>query len=129
MTPPPFPFVGVESFYRVSEACGGAGPCSFAGGGAPAPRTDPPDAFGLFQAVQGGRVKRYSSQRQRPPVPEPAPPMHISIMEGHYYDPRECFPPAPEAPCALTAEQLEQESPPPVRVRKIGGFVFPSLCK
>lgn len=38
-------------------------------------------------AVQGGRVKRYSSQRQRPPVPEPAPPMHISIMEGHYYDP------------------------------------------
>lgn len=48
-------------------------------------------AFGLFQAVQGGRVKRYSSQRQRAPVPEPAPPMHISIMEGHYYDPRECF--------------------------------------
>ncbi|NWY06852.1 CASC3 protein, partial [Nothoprocta ornata] len=38
-------------------------------------------------AVQGGRVKRYSSQRQRPPVPEPGPPMHISIMEGHYYDP------------------------------------------
>ncbi|NWJ09147.1 CASC3 protein, partial [Crypturellus undulatus] len=38
-------------------------------------------------AVPGGRVKRYSSQRQRPPVPEPAPPMHISIMEGHYYDP------------------------------------------
>ncbi|XP_074835161.1 protein CASC3 isoform X4 [Carettochelys insculpta] len=37
--------------------------------------------------VQGGRAKRYSSQRQRPPVPEPAPPMHISIMEGHYYDP------------------------------------------
>lgn len=48
-------------------------------------------AFGLFQAVQGGRVKRYSSQRQRAPVPEPAPPMHISIMEGHYYDPRECL--------------------------------------
>ncbi|KAM4622650.1 protein CASC3 isoform 1-T1 [Discoglossus pictus] len=36
-------------------------------------------------AVQSGRVKRYSSQRQRP-VPDPAP-MHISIMEGHYYDP------------------------------------------
>lgn len=69
------------------------------------------DAFGLFQAVQGGRVKRYSSQRQRPPVPEPAPPMHISIMEGHYYDPRECFPPAPEVPCVLRPEQLEQESP------------------
>lgn len=67
-------------------------------------------SFGLFQAVQGGRVKRYSSQRQRPPVPEPAPPMHISIMEGHYYDPRECFPPALEAPCVLRPEQLEQES-------------------
>ncbi|XP_075033211.1 protein CASC3 [Mixophyes fleayi] len=36
-------------------------------------------------AVQSGRVKRYSSQRQRP-VPDPAP-MHISLMEGHYYDP------------------------------------------
>ncbi|XP_064421450.1 protein CASC3 isoform X2 [Latimeria chalumnae] len=35
--------------------------------------------------VQAGRAKRYSSQRQRP-VPEPAP-MHIGIMEGHYYDP------------------------------------------
>ncbi|XP_066554879.1 protein CASC3 isoform X2 [Amia ocellicauda] len=35
--------------------------------------------------VGGGRAKRYSSQRQRP-VPEPAP-MHIGIMEGHYYDP------------------------------------------
>ncbi|XP_069490886.1 protein CASC3 [Ambystoma mexicanum] len=35
--------------------------------------------------VQSGRVKRYSSQRQRS-VPEPAP-MHISIMERHYYDP------------------------------------------
>lgn len=35
--------------------------------------------------VQSGRVKRYSSQRQRP-VPDPAP-MHISLMEGHYYDP------------------------------------------
>ncbi|XP_078501816.1 protein CASC3 isoform X3 [Lissotriton helveticus] len=35
--------------------------------------------------VQSGRAKRYSSQRQRP-IPEPAP-MHISIMERHYYDP------------------------------------------
>ncbi|XP_069041777.1 protein CASC3 [Lepisosteus oculatus] len=35
--------------------------------------------------VSAGRAKRYSSQRQRP-VPEPAP-MHIGIMEGHYYDP------------------------------------------
>ncbi|XP_030649557.1 protein CASC3 [Chanos chanos] len=35
--------------------------------------------------VGGGRAKRYSSQRQRP-VPEPAP-MHIGVMEGHYYEP------------------------------------------
>ncbi|XP_028674241.1 protein CASC3 [Erpetoichthys calabaricus] len=35
-------------------------------------------------SVGVGRAKRYSSQRQRP-VPEPAP-MHIGIMEGHYYD-------------------------------------------
>uniref|UniRef100_A0A8C6ZJR1 Protein CASC3 n=1 Tax=Nothoprocta perdicaria TaxID=30464 RepID=A0A8C6ZJR1_NOTPE len=49
----------------------------------------PPPQFNRMEemAVQGGRVKRYSSQRQRPPVPEPGPAMHISIMEGHYYDP------------------------------------------
>ncbi|KAI1887164.1 hypothetical protein AGOR_G00203310 [Albula goreensis] len=35
--------------------------------------------------VGGGRAKRYSSQRQRP-VQEPAP-MHIGIMESHYYEP------------------------------------------
>lgn len=46
----------------------------------------------LFQGVQGGRAKRYSSQRQRPVPEPPAPPVHISIMEGHYYDPREFFP-------------------------------------
>uniref|UniRef100_K7F2V4 CASC3 exon junction complex subunit n=2 Tax=Pelodiscus sinensis TaxID=13735 RepID=K7F2V4_PELSI len=49
----------------------------------------PPPPFNRMEdmGVQAGRAKRYSSQRQRPPVPEPAPPMHISIMEGHYYDP------------------------------------------
>ncbi|XP_044302851.1 protein CASC3 isoform X1 [Varanus komodoensis] len=49
--------------------------------------TAPPPQFNRMEemAVQGGRAKRYSSQRQRP-VPEPAPPVHISIMEGHYYD-------------------------------------------
>ncbi|XP_053309624.1 protein CASC3 isoform X2 [Spea bombifrons] len=36
-------------------------------------------------AVQSGRVKRYSSQRQRP-VQDPAA-IHIGLMEGHYYDP------------------------------------------
>ncbi|XP_066483159.1 protein CASC3 isoform X1 [Tiliqua scincoides] len=47
----------------------------------------PPPQFNRMEemGVQGGRAKRYSSQRQRP-VPEPAPPVHISIMEGHYYD-------------------------------------------
>ncbi|XP_028558304.2 protein CASC3 isoform X1 [Podarcis muralis] len=47
----------------------------------------PPPQFNRMEemGVQAGRAKRYSSQRQRP-VPEPAPPVHISIMEGHYYD-------------------------------------------
>lgn len=41
-----------------------------------------------YQGVGGGRAKRYSSQRQRA-VPEPAP-MHIGVMESHYYEPSEC---------------------------------------
>ncbi|XP_042332441.1 protein CASC3 isoform X2 [Sceloporus undulatus] len=47
----------------------------------------PPPQFNRMEemGVQGGRAKRYSSQRQRP-VPEPPPPVHISIMDGHYYD-------------------------------------------
>ncbi|XP_073350330.1 protein CASC3 [Pagrus major] len=36
--------------------------------------------------VGSNRAKRYSSQRQRA-VPEPAPPMHLGVMEGHYYEP------------------------------------------
>ncbi|XP_059204720.1 protein CASC3 [Centropristis striata] len=36
--------------------------------------------------VGANRAKRYSSQRQRA-VPEPAPPMHLGVMEGHYYEP------------------------------------------
>ncbi|XP_076609494.1 protein CASC3 [Chaetodon auriga] len=36
--------------------------------------------------VGSSRAKRYSSQRQRA-VPEPAPPMHLGVMEGHYYEP------------------------------------------
>ncbi|XP_033998739.1 LOW QUALITY PROTEIN: protein CASC3 [Trematomus bernacchii] len=36
--------------------------------------------------VGSNRAKRYSSQRQRT-VPEPAPPMHLGVMEGHYYEP------------------------------------------
>uniref|UniRef100_A0A3Q3WUC4 Protein CASC3 n=1 Tax=Mola mola TaxID=94237 RepID=A0A3Q3WUC4_MOLML len=36
--------------------------------------------------VSSSRAKRYSSQRQRA-VPEPAPPMHLGVMEGHYYEP------------------------------------------
>ncbi|XP_072794858.1 protein CASC3 isoform X2 [Vicugna pacos] len=50
----------------------------------------PPPQFNRMEemGVQGGRAKRYSSQRQRPVPEPPAPPVHISIMEGHYYDPR-----------------------------------------
>lgn len=36
--------------------------------------------------VGSSRAKRYSSQRQRA-VPEPAPPMHLGVIEGHYYEP------------------------------------------
>lgn len=36
--------------------------------------------------VGSNRAKRYSSQRQRA-VPEPTPPMHLGVMEGHYYEP------------------------------------------
>uniref|UniRef100_A0A3Q3BLX6 Protein CASC3 n=1 Tax=Kryptolebias marmoratus TaxID=37003 RepID=A0A3Q3BLX6_KRYMA len=36
--------------------------------------------------VSSNRAKRYSSQRQRA-VPEPAPPLHLGVMEGHYYEP------------------------------------------
>uniref|UniRef100_A0A1A8RGE9 Protein CASC3 n=1 Tax=Nothobranchius rachovii TaxID=451742 RepID=A0A1A8RGE9_9TELE len=36
--------------------------------------------------VSSSRAKRYSSQRQRA-VPEPAPAMHLGVMEGHYYEP------------------------------------------
>lgn len=36
--------------------------------------------------VGSSRAKRYSSQRQRA-VPEPAPPLHLGVMEGHYYEP------------------------------------------
>ncbi|XP_069338597.1 protein CASC3 isoform X3 [Eulemur rufifrons] len=48
----------------------------------------PPPQFNRMEemGVQGGRAKRYSSQRQRPVPEPPAPPVHISIMEGHYYD-------------------------------------------
>lgn len=91
----------------------------------------PPLTPALLQAVPGGRVKRYSSQRQRPPVPEPAPPMHISIVEGHYYDPCECSLPAPVAPCVLRAEQLDQGFPPtPVRVGTSSSlsFVVVAVC-
>ncbi|XP_062968368.1 protein CASC3 isoform X3 [Cynocephalus volans] len=50
----------------------------------------PPPQFNRMEemGVQGGRAKRYSSQRQRPVPEPPTPPVHISIMEGHYYDPR-----------------------------------------
>ncbi|XP_062388740.1 protein CASC3 isoform X2 [Sardina pilchardus] len=57
-------------------------PSSMHMGGAPPP---PPYANMDEMGVGGGRAKRYSSQRQRP-VPEPAP-LHIGVMEGHYYEP------------------------------------------
>ncbi|XP_038610459.1 LOW QUALITY PROTEIN: protein CASC3 [Tachyglossus aculeatus] len=59
------------------------------GAGNPQPPPPPPPQFNRMEemGVQGSRAKRYSSQRQRPVPEPPAPPVHISIMEGHYYDP------------------------------------------
>uniref|UniRef100_UPI0037E981FC protein CASC3 n=1 Tax=Semicossyphus pulcher TaxID=241346 RepID=UPI0037E981FC len=47
-----------------------------------------PPQFSSMEEIGVGsnRAKRYSSQRQRA-VPEPAPPMHLGVMEGHYYEP------------------------------------------
>ncbi|XP_051904957.1 protein CASC3 [Hippocampus zosterae] len=46
-----------------------------------------PPAFSALDELSGGsnRAKRYSSQRQRG-VAEAAP-MHMGVMEGHYYEP------------------------------------------
>nr|XP_023867709.1 protein CASC3 [Salvelinus alpinus] len=46
----------------------------------------PPQYSNIEELGAGNRAKRYSSQRQRP-SPEPAPPMHIGVMESHYYEP------------------------------------------
>ncbi|XP_038564855.1 LOW QUALITY PROTEIN: protein CASC3-like [Micropterus salmoides] len=47
----------------------------------------PPQFSGIEEiGVGANRAKRYSSQRQRA-VPEPAPPMHLGVMDGHYYEP------------------------------------------
>ncbi|RVE70034.1 hypothetical protein OJAV_G00084070 [Oryzias javanicus] len=47
----------------------------------------PPQFSGIDDLAAGSnRAKRYSSQRQRA-VPEPAPPMHLGVMEGHFYEP------------------------------------------
>ncbi|KAK7167378.1 hypothetical protein R3I94_001693 [Phoxinus phoxinus] len=64
--------------YLQAEMRGIRGSMHMAGG---------PPQYGNMEdiGVGGGRAKRYSSQRQRP-VPEPAP-MHIGVMEGHYYEP------------------------------------------
>lgn len=49
--------------------------------------TAPPQFSSMEEMnVGSSRAKRYSSQRQRA-VPEPAPPLHLGVMEGHYYEP------------------------------------------
>ncbi|XP_057673779.1 protein CASC3 [Corythoichthys intestinalis] len=47
----------------------------------------PPSFSGLDEMSSGAnRAKRYSSQRQRG-VAEAAPPLHVGVMEGHFYEP------------------------------------------
>ncbi|CAB1418726.1 unnamed protein product [Pleuronectes platessa] len=50
------------------------------------PRAPPQFSSMEEMGVATNRAKRYSSQRQRA-VPEPAPPMHLGVMDGHYYEP------------------------------------------
>lgn len=65
--------------YMRSEMRGLPNPMHLPGG---------PSQFSSMEemGVGSNRAKRYSSQRQRA-VPEPAPPMHLGVMEGHYYEP------------------------------------------
>ena len=64
----------------------------FVSAGLPSPLHIPgaPPQFSSMEemGVATNRAKRYSSQRQRA-VPEPAPPMHLGVMDGHYYEPSE----------------------------------------
>ncbi|XP_056257418.1 protein CASC3 [Seriola aureovittata] len=65
--------------YMRSEMRGLPNPMHIPGG--------PPQFSSMEEmGVASNRAKRYSSQRQRA-VPEPAPPMHLGVMEGHYYEP------------------------------------------
>ncbi|XP_074553410.1 protein CASC3 [Halichoeres trimaculatus] len=65
--------------YMRSEMRGLPNPIHLPGG--------PPQFSSMEEmGVASNRAKRYSSQRQRA-VPEQAPPMHLGVMEGHYYEP------------------------------------------
>ncbi|XP_033826366.1 protein CASC3 [Periophthalmus magnuspinnatus] len=46
----------------------------------------PSGQFQPLDEMSSNRAKRYSAHRQRS-VPDPAPPMHLGVMEGHYYEP------------------------------------------
>ncbi|XP_072298938.1 protein CASC3 [Eucyclogobius newberryi] len=54
--------------------------------GIPNPLHVPSGQFPALDEMSSNRAKRYSSHRQRS-VPEPAPTMHLGVMEGHYYEP------------------------------------------
>ncbi|CAL1589144.1 unnamed protein product [Knipowitschia caucasica] len=54
--------------------------------GLSAPLHVPSGQFQPLEEISSNRAKRYSSHRQRS-APEPTPPMHLGVMEGHYYDP------------------------------------------
>lgn len=56
--------------------------------------------------------------------------MHISIVEGHYYDPRECFLPAPVAYVCSELSNWSRGTPTPVGVGTLSSlsFVVVALC-
>ncbi|KAM9744854.1 protein CASC3 [Menidia menidia] len=46
----------------------------------------PPQFSSMEELGGSSRAKRYSSQRQRPPPEPTAPPLHLPVMEGHFYE-------------------------------------------
>uniref|UniRef100_A0A674P2V4 Protein CASC3 n=1 Tax=Takifugu rubripes TaxID=31033 RepID=A0A674P2V4_TAKRU len=96
----------------------------------------PPPQFSNMEemGVSSSRAKRYSSQRQRA-VPEPTPPLHLGVMEGHYYEPVISYQgpsmPTGRAPPPIPPQgmlvQPEMHSPTPVSPRPAAPIADPAL--
>ncbi|XP_077591211.1 protein CASC3 isoform X2 [Stigmatopora nigra] len=96
-------------------------------GGGPPP---PPPSFSGLDEMSGSanRAKRYSSQRQRG-VTEAPPPLHVGVMEGHFYEPM-TYPapmyahgdaPAPIAPQGMLVQPEMHIPHPGLHAHQSGG--------